>query len=498
MPSPSIGNLNDSVSSKDLSLEPNVRRHPLPSWLSDFLEAHRIEQDHASETDWKDLPPHKDEAQVALDVNRSFAHLVTTKLPTTNQCLSEPSETTMSLAKEQPRTDKLPITEHQFAQLRDLLARTVTRILRSYPQLNYYQGYHDVISIIILTTIHYTTSLHSLKDFTCSVALENQIYDISVKISLSHLRDFMMPSINPTIDAIKIIPELIFTKGDPELGSLLGFGSQSNRGHCGGGGVPVWCLSSVITLLSHDLGHWELSVEVLKFSLVIGGLDGVLVLICELVQGRKAWFKRKLGDGNGDGEKEDLSHSLLSNFWSEITMVELQQAIERTQQFLNVEDNSQRFGALLMSLHSWRALGKHSCLTYDLFKSSGTPTSRSEINTVLSLQSEESLVPRPLPFSDSEDEQLQLNDKQNVKTFSKLAYLTKLLSTRSNSSDKNTEKTKATIVNDRRIMIKATIIVGVLGILINHYTNSSNGSGISHGISGGLGIMVNRWRELFN
>ena len=83
-------------------------------------------------------PPHKDEGQVKLDVNRSFVSF---------------PKSQSSGSKVQPEfeiDDSVDISSQEKDKLRLELELVIVTILRRHPSLNYFQGYHDVSSNILV------------------------------------------------------------------------------------------------------------------------------------------------------------------------------------------------------------------------------------------------------------------------------------------------------------------------------------------------------------
>ncbi|KAK5187961.1 GTPase-activating protein gyp8, partial [Cryomyces antarcticus] len=69
---------------------------------------------------WQSLPPHKDEDQVRLDVNRSFVYYPSNE------------------------------SEKQIDHRKQELSNLITEVLRRHPSLCYFQGYHDIVQVLLL------------------------------------------------------------------------------------------------------------------------------------------------------------------------------------------------------------------------------------------------------------------------------------------------------------------------------------------------------------
>lgn len=143
---------------------------------------------------------HKDKDQVLKDVERSFIYL---------------------------NEDSLSSGKNNIDNLRIRLNKVILRVLNAIPGINYYQGYHDVASTVILI-------------FDDDEAAFNFLY----VLTLRYLRDHMMSSIQPTMIQLDIIPELL-SHFDYEFYLII---KQIK---------PVYALSSVISLFSHDITNLD-------------------------------------------------------------------------------------------------------------------------------------------------------------------------------------------------------------------------------------------------
>ena len=82
--------------------------------------------------------------------------------------------------------------------LQEQLTRLIVRVLVSQPSLHYYQGYHDVAITFLL------------------VVGENIGYQIMEKLSVSHLKQFMTPSMENTMGLLQLMYPII-RKSSPDL-----------------------------------------------------------------------------------------------------------------------------------------------------------------------------------------------------------------------------------------------------------------------------------------
>ncbi|GAA6018521.1 hypothetical protein JCM11491_006433 [Sporobolomyces phaffii] len=141
------------------------------------------------------LPVRDDERQVQLDVARSLINY--------------------------PRD----VTETERDDLRLRLEKAILHVLRRHPSLQYFQGYHDIVSILLLT----------LDD-------DELLASATEQMSLHRIRDSMGPGLEPTLGYLKLSHRLI-QRIDPEMYSLVNQAAS----------MPFFALSWALTLFSHDL-----------------------------------------------------------------------------------------------------------------------------------------------------------------------------------------------------------------------------------------------------
>ncbi|KAL2189526.1 hypothetical protein L209DRAFT_769652 [Thermothelomyces heterothallicus CBS 203.75] len=148
--------------------------------------------DGTASASWESLPRHKDEDQVQLDVNRAFIYY--------------------------PEHQ----TEAQLTHHKNLLSTLIVSLLRTHPYLCYFQGYHDIAQVLLLTL---PAHLH-LPSLT--------------RLSLFRIRDFMLPSLAPAVAQLRLIPDIL-RHADPPLWRHL---SATE---------PFFALSGTLTMYAHDI-----------------------------------------------------------------------------------------------------------------------------------------------------------------------------------------------------------------------------------------------------
>ncbi|THV05368.1 hypothetical protein K435DRAFT_961136 [Dendrothele bispora CBS 962.96] len=150
---------------------------------------------------------HKDERQIRLDTDRSFV-----------------------LYPVGVTKDKETLQEELYQLL--------VEIFRRRPKLSYFQGYHDIITVIFLT-------LPSERQLACAE-----------KISLHRVRDSMGSSLEPVLGLLRFMKNLI-RLADPEYAEIL---EESVP-------LPYFALSNLLTLFSHDMPTLPLIQHVFDYLL---------------------------------------------------------------------------------------------------------------------------------------------------------------------------------------------------------------------------------------
>ncbi|AAS53525.1 AFR154Cp [Eremothecium gossypii ATCC 10895] len=262
---------------------------------------------------------HPDEHQMELDVRRSFGFVE---------------------------------NEGQKQKLRELLQATLVRFFRKYPSLRYYQGYHDVVSVILmvyydaLESDQFSTLQGSADDLLSSSVASSMseatvlpdestqstvdtMFEVVEMFSLLYLRDFMMDSLDFTIDQLQVIPQLIKIR-DVELFRQLHLDQVS----------PFFALSSILTIFSHDLKPCKNQLSPLYqiFDLVItsGNMMAPLVIYMELIVEHKEDLLREC-DAQSDLFENitDLVHGAMQQVMQrEQTTEQWQDVLERGRLFL--------------------------------------------------------------------------------------------------------------------------------------------------------------------
>lgn len=91
--------------------------------------------------------------------------------------------------------------------------------------LCYFQGYHDIVQVLLL------------------VLGGQKAAPAVTRLSLLRIRDYMLPSLSPTLKHLQLIPDII-EKADPALRSHLA------------GIKPFFALAATLTLYAHDIQEY--------------------------------------------------------------------------------------------------------------------------------------------------------------------------------------------------------------------------------------------------
>ncbi|GAA5997788.1 GTPase-activating protein GYP8 [Rhodotorula paludigena] len=141
------------------------------------------------------LPVREDERQVHLDIARSL--------------ISYPED----------------VTDENREELRGQLETAILTVLRRHPALQYFQGYHDIVSVLLLT----------LRE-------EELVIASTERLSLHRIRDNMGSGLEPTLGYLKLVDRIV-EQADPELYRIINQAAS----------MPFFALSWALTLFSHDL-----------------------------------------------------------------------------------------------------------------------------------------------------------------------------------------------------------------------------------------------------
>ncbi|MCJ1321556.1 hypothetical protein MMC15_006901 [Xylographa vitiligo] len=180
--------------------------------------------------DWRSLPRHKDEDQVRLDVNRSFIYY--------------------------PKNE----SEQQLDRRKGDLSDVITQLLRRHPTLCYFQGFHDIVQVILLVLG---------KELAISAVTH---------LSLLRIRDFMLPSLSPSLAHLALLPAILYSV-DAKLCQHLS-GTQ-----------PFFALAATLTLYAHEIEDYGAIARLFDFLLAEDAVVSVYVFAIIILSRRKELFE---------------------------------------------------------------------------------------------------------------------------------------------------------------------------------------------------------------
>ncbi|CCH62275.1 hypothetical protein TBLA_0G03380 [Henningerozyma blattae CBS 6284] len=299
-----------------------------------------------SNQNFENAKPHPDENQVHLDVLRSFGFVEDHK---------------------------------QKEKLRSLLEKIIVNILRKYPTLRYYQGYHDIVAVfIIVFMVHPYQKSVCEADEEYDIELTRQVSEkfkysthrsgISIASSvidpitnetmlfrsveiftLIYLRDFMMDSLTFPILQTKIIPAIV-KRYDKQLYMTLKLDKMQ----------PFFAIPSLLTLFSHQFKPTELSNGFIYqvFDLIISSQSMFISIIMymHLILMSKDSLLQEYALNAGNFENDiDLLHGVMQQqmiknitnekFWS-IVLIRTQSSIKKPLKLKNARKMVDEYSVL--------------------------------------------------------------------------------------------------------------------------------------------------------
>ncbi|TGZ85029.1 hypothetical protein EX30DRAFT_301851 [Ascodesmis nigricans] len=174
----------------------NVRKEAWPILLGASRSREQCDAENEKKSSWKKLPPHPDENQVKLDVDRSFIYYPT------------------------------DVTPRELGERKDELYDLIVEVLRRHPMLGYFQGFHDICQVFLLV----------LGPERSVTAIEH--------IALLRIRDFMLPTMGPALDHLQLLFPLLQAV-DPKLCAHISLTQ------------PFFALAATLTLYAHDITEYS-------------------------------------------------------------------------------------------------------------------------------------------------------------------------------------------------------------------------------------------------
>ena len=280
-----------------------------------------------------DLPPHKDEEQVKLDIQRSFTVLSHLQSQLGVISGNESSYGASSSEGDCNSTYTTILSKSDIESLKKKLLNLIIKILRKYPALNYYQGYHDIASIVLIICYEKETQIIN----------EELAFSILEKLTIFHLRDFMIQDINLSVNHLRLIPKILQV-AELDLFELL---KQTNGSYLMSDGEIFdykfyQGLSSILTMFSHDLINLKQILTIWDFMLSYDSIVvNIYVYTSSLIYFKDDIFK-KLGLPLDDEYQDysnvdrDIVHTVLSpgSLFKDISDIDLIKILNKAESLI--------------------------------------------------------------------------------------------------------------------------------------------------------------------
>jgi len=142
------------------------------------------------------------------------------------------------------------------------LSNIINAILSTHPELNYFQGYHDIASVLLL------------------VCGEKQAYVILKKLSLNHIRDYLNENLDAVMHLLQQIFPLLLILDKEVHDYILSVHLE-----------PYFALSWVLTWFSHSIDDLSVISRIFDFFLASHPYAVVYMSVAVVIFRRKELFK---------------------------------------------------------------------------------------------------------------------------------------------------------------------------------------------------------------
>ena len=151
--------------------------------------------------------------------------------------------------------------------------------------LSYFQGYHDIVQVLML------------------VLDEPIVENIVSRISLLRIRDFMLPSLSPSLHHLELLPAILFAV-DPSLCRHLS------------GTKPYFALASTLTLYAHDIQDYAEIARLFDFLLAHEASIAIYLFAAIILSRRKELLEI-------EADEPDMLHFTLSKLPQSLDLEQL-------------------------------------------------------------------------------------------------------------------------------------------------------------------------------
>ncbi|KAL8934249.1 MAG: hypothetical protein Q9211_005330, partial [Gyalolechia sp. 1 TL-2023] len=165
-------------------------------------------------------------------------------------------------------------SEAQLDRRKSELSAVITQVLRTYPMLSYFQGFHDIAQVFLLVL--------GVEDAAAAVS----------HLSLLRIRDFMLPSLSPSLAHLRLLPSILQV-ADAKLCKHL---SDTQ---------PFFALGAVLTLYAHEIQEYGDIARLFDFLLAHGAVVSVYFFAVIILSRREELFEIP-------ADEPEMLHSILS------------------------------------------------------------------------------------------------------------------------------------------------------------------------------------------
>ena len=198
---------------------------------------------------------------------------------------------------------------------REELSDVILEVLRNHPLLCYFQGFHDIVQVLLL------------------VLGKNRAVAASARLCLLRIRDFMLPSLTPSLLHLQLLPTILYSV-DAKLCQHLS-GTQ-----------PFFALAATLTLYAHEIEDYGDIARLFDFLLAQEAVVSVYLFAASILTRREELFEIP-------ADEPDMLHFTLSKLPKPL---DLEQLLQETMTLFRNHPPEQ------LPFHTWRKISTYSVL----------------------------------------------------------------------------------------------------------------------------------------
>lgn len=150
----------------------------------------------------------------------------------------------------------------------------IVQVLREYPKLSYFQGFHDIVQVFLL------------------VMGVNHAAEAVAHLALLRIRDFMLTTLAPSLAHLRLVPAII---------STVDYGLYRHLSQT----EPFFALAATLTLYAHDIQEYGDITRLFDFLLAHGAVVSVYFFAIIVLSRRQELFEIP-------ADEPEMLHSVLS------------------------------------------------------------------------------------------------------------------------------------------------------------------------------------------